>query len=228
MANIYDKIKTVRKPRVQISYDIEEGTTTIKKELPFVVGVLGDFSGTPTQPLKNFKKRKFINIHGDNFNEVMENMNPGVEMVVENKISNDGSMIPVNLAFKSMDDFTPSKIVENVEPLKRLMKIRNNLKELLSKAERSEDFEKALEKILQSDEHLKSLSKEFKIKDGTLPAEEQSTASLDDVIESLNDQNIQEEEKIQVSDFDFNLQEIHEEQDLEEQTNLEKDQENSQ
>jgi type VI secretion system protein ImpB len=81
--SIFDKIKTVRKPRVQISYELEQGDATVKKELPFVVGVLGDFSGKPTKPLKNFKKRKFINIHGENFNEVMEKMSPGVEMRVK-------------------------------------------------------------------------------------------------------------------------------------------------
>ena len=161
MTNIYDKIKTVRKPRVHISYDIEEGDARVKKELPFVVGVLGDFTGHSTKPLKNFKKRKFINIYGENFNEVMESMNPGVQIKVDNKIANDGSMMSVNLSFKSIEDFSPANIAENVPPLKKLLKIRNNLKELLSKAERSEDFEKALEKILQSEEHLKNLSEIF-------------------------------------------------------------------
>lgn len=165
MPNIYDKIKIVRKPRVQISYELEEGGATVKRELPFVVGVLGDFSGNPTRPLKNFRKRKFINICGDNFNEVMEGMCAGVEMRVQNKIKNDGSEMFVKLAFKSMDDFSPAKVAENVEPLKRLLKVRANLKELLSKAERSEVLEGKLEQILQSQDQLQALAEAFKNRD---------------------------------------------------------------
>ena len=156
--NIFDKIKKVRKPRVQISYDLEEGGATIKKELPFVVGVLGDFSGNPTKPLKHFKKRKFVNIHGENFNEVMESMNTGLEIKVENKIKGDGSTIPLNLSFESMDDFSPGNIAESVPALKKLLKVRGQLKDLLSKSERSEKLEQALEKILQSDDYLKEVS----------------------------------------------------------------------
>lgn len=165
MPSIYDKVKLVRKPRVQISYELEEGGATVKRELPFVVGVLGDFSGNPTRPLKNFRKRKFINIYGDNFNEVMEGMCAGVEMRVQNKIKNNGSEMFVKLAFKSMDDFSPAKVAENVEPLKRLLKVRANLKELLSKAERSEVLEGTLEKILQSQDQLKAIAEEFKNRD---------------------------------------------------------------
>jgi type VI secretion system protein ImpB len=158
MTSIFDKIKTVRKPRVQISYELEEGDATVKKELPFVVGVLGDFSGKPTKPLKNFKKRKFINIHGENFNEVMEKMSPGVEMRVKNTIKNDGSEMPVKLSFSNMDDFSPTQIAANVPALKKLLTTRSKLKDLLSKAERSENLEKKLEEILQSEDQLKSLS----------------------------------------------------------------------
>jgi type VI secretion system protein ImpB len=161
MTSIFDKIKTVRKPRVQISYELEQGDATVRKELPFVVGVLGDFSGKPTKPLKNFKKRKFINIHGENFNEVMEKMSPGVEMRVKNTIKNDDSEMPVKLSFSNMDDFSPSQIAENVPALKRLLNIRGKLKDLLSKAERSEELEKKLEDILQSEDQLKALSEVF-------------------------------------------------------------------
>ncbi len=165
MVNIYDKVKTVRKPRVHISYDLEEGNATVKKELPFVVGVLGDFSGKPTKPLKNFKQRKFINIHGENFNEVMESMAPGISCRVPNKIKNDGSELSVQLSFKNMDDFTPAKIAENVPALKNLLQIRASLKELLSKAERSEELEQMLEKILQSDDNLKEVAEALKAKE---------------------------------------------------------------
>ena len=162
--NIYDKIKKVRKPRVQISYDLEDGGATVKKELPFVVGVLGDFSGHPTKPLKALKQRKFINISGENFNEVLENMAPGLEIRVENKIKNDGSEMPVKLAFKCMDDFSPARIAESVAPLRKLLETRANLKDLLSKADRSDELGNALEKLLQNEEYLKSVAQELSTK----------------------------------------------------------------
>jgi type VI secretion system protein ImpB len=167
--NIYDKIKKVRKPRVQISYDLEDGGATLKKELPFVVGVLGDFSGHATKPLKPLKQRKFINISGENFNEVLESMGPGLEIRVENKVKNDGSEMPIKLAFKCIDDFSPARIAESVAPLKKLLDTRANLKDLLSKADRSEELGSALEKLLQSEEYLKSVAAEFQTKDEPTP-----------------------------------------------------------
>ena len=52
MASIHQKLDRVRKPRVHITYDVETEGATVVKELPFVVGVLGDFSGDPTEPQK--------------------------------------------------------------------------------------------------------------------------------------------------------------------------------
>lgn len=167
--NIYDKIKKIRKPRVQISYDLEDGGATVKKELPFVVGVLGDFSGHPTKTLKPLKQRKFINISGENFNEVLESMGPGLEICVDNKIKDDGSQMPIKLGFKCMDDFSPARIAESVAPLKKLLDTRANLKDLLSKADRSDELGSALEKLLQNEEYLKSIAAEFKSQEGVPP-----------------------------------------------------------
>lgn len=164
MSNVYNEIKKVRKPRVQISYEVEDGDKSVKKELPFVVGVLGDFSGNPDKPLKSFKQRKFIQVDGENFNDVMAKMTPELNFKVKNSLKNDDSLIPVNLKFHSMDDFLPDKVAQQVEPLKRLLEIRTRLKDLLGKADCSEDLEAELEKILQSSEHLESLSNDLDIK----------------------------------------------------------------
>jgi len=163
MNSVYNKIKKVRKPRVQISYEVEDGDKSVKKELPFVVGVLGDFSGNPSKPLKSFKQRKFIQINGENFNDVMSKMTPELNFKVKNTLKNDDNLLPVNLKFNSMDDFLPDKVAAQVEPLKRLLDIRARLKEILGKADCSEDLEAELEKILQSSEHLESLSKDLDI-----------------------------------------------------------------
>lgn len=109
---------------------------TVVKELPFVVGVMGDFSGNPTEPLKPLKDRKFVSIDRDSFDEVMKRMTPGVEMKVENTLAGDGSEMAVKLKFSSIEDFEPAKIVEQVEPLRKLLDTRNRLRELLSRSGR--------------------------------------------------------------------------------------------
>src|SRR5215813_1727368 len=110
-ASIHDKLNRVRKPRVHITYDVETEGAEIQRELPFVVGVMGDFSGDPTTPLKALEDRKFAAIDRDNFNDVMASMAPGLKLKVDNKLADDGTQMGVDLKFKSMDDFEPAKIV---------------------------------------------------------------------------------------------------------------------
>src|SRR5215207_2565513 len=114
MASIQDKLERVRKPRVHITYQVETEGAQVEKELPFVVGVLGDFSGQPTEPLKPLKDRKFTQIDRDNFNEVMARMTPGLNMKVENTLAGDGSEMAVQLKFGSMDDFDPAKVAGQI------------------------------------------------------------------------------------------------------------------
>ena len=130
-------------------------------ELPFVVGVLGDFSGDPTEPLKPLKEHKFVQVDRDNFDEIMTRMTPGANFHVENTLKGDGSEIAVSLKFNSLNDFEPAKIVEQIEPLKKLMDTRNKLRDLLTKADRSDDLEALLERVLQDTEQLKSLSNQL-------------------------------------------------------------------
>ena len=89
--SLQKKLDRVRKPRVHITYDVETEGAAVTKELPFVVGVLGDFSGQPTEPLKPLKDRKFIQIDRDNFNDVMARMTPGLNLRVKNALKDDGS-----------------------------------------------------------------------------------------------------------------------------------------
>lgn len=161
--SIHDKLKRVRKPRVHITYDIETNGAVAQKELPFVMGVMGDYSGDNTESKKPLKDRKFSQIDRDNFNEVMEKTAPQTKMKVDNTLANDGSEMSVALDFKSMEDFEPHKIVEQVEPLKKLMETRNKLRDLLSKADRSEELENILENILSNAENTTSLSGELGI-----------------------------------------------------------------
>jgi type VI secretion system protein ImpB len=156
--SVHSKLNRVRKPRVHITYEVETDGAEIQRELPFVVGVLGDFSGDPTQPLRPMAERKFTQIDRDNFNDIMARMNPGLNIKVENTLADDGSEMAVNLKFNSMDDFDPARIVEQVPALKSLLETRNKLRDLLSKADRSEELESLLEQVLQNDAELKDLS----------------------------------------------------------------------
>jgi type VI secretion system protein ImpB len=156
--SVHSKLNRVRKPRVHITYDVETDGAEIQRELPFVVGVLGDFSGDPTQPLRPMAERKFTQIDRDNFNDVMARMNPGLNIKVENTLADDGSEMAVNLKFNSMDDFDPTRVVDQVPALKSLLETRNKLRDLLSKADRSEELESLLEQVLQNDAELKGLS----------------------------------------------------------------------
>src|SRR5262245_53047360 len=174
-SSIHDKLERVRKPRVHITYQVETEGAAVEKELPFVVGVLGDFSGHPTEPLKPLKDRKFIQIDRDNFNDVLARMTPGVTFRVENTLADDGSEMALSLAFSSMDDFEPGRIVRQVEPLRKLLETRDKLRDLLSKIDRSEDLENLLERVLQNTEDLQKLSADLGVSGTTGTGEEEKS-----------------------------------------------------
>ncbi len=159
--SIHDKLKRVRKPRVHITYDLETNGTTEEKEIPFVMGVMGDYSGDNAEGKKALKERKFAQIDSDNFNDLMAKINPQLRMKVDNTLADDGSQMGLNLQFNTMEDFEPHRLVEQVEPLRQLLETRNKLRDLLTKADRSEDLEKVLEDVLSNTEALGSLSSEL-------------------------------------------------------------------
>jgi type VI secretion system protein ImpB len=150
----------VRAPRVQITYDVEIGDSIEMKEIPFVVGVLGDFSGKPDEPLPKLKDRKFIEIDRDNFNKVLEGMKPRVSFRVDNKLANDGSQLAVDLHFKSMDDFHPERVAEQVTPLRKLVEARKRLSDLLSKLDGNDKLDELLQDVVSSTDTLKKLGEE--------------------------------------------------------------------
>ena len=156
--SIHEKLKRDRRPRVHITNEVETEGAEILRELPFVVGIMGDFSGDPTQPLRPLNERKFIQIDRDNFNEVMARMTPGLNLRVDNKLIDDGSQIAVGLKFDSLEDFEPARVAEQVPALKALLETRSKLRDLMSKVDRSEQLESLLEQILTNENELKSLS----------------------------------------------------------------------
>ena len=159
--SVHDKLNRVRKPRVHITYDVETEGAEIQRELPFVVGVMGDFSGDPTSPLRPLADRKFIQIDRDNFNDVMASMNPGLKLKVDNTLSEAGGQMGVDLTFKSIEDFEPARVAQQVPALRALMETRAKLRDLMSKVDRSDELEGLLEQVLKNENDLKSLSSEL-------------------------------------------------------------------
>ena len=156
--SIQHKIDRIRPPRVQITYDVETGGAIEMKELPFVVGVLGDFTGKPEEPLPGLKNRKFVEIDRDNFDQVMEGMKPRLSFSVDNKLQDDGSKMGVELKFKSMEDFEPDNIVQQVEPLRKLVEARQKLSDLLSKMDGNDKLEEILNDVVADAGKQKELS----------------------------------------------------------------------
>lgn len=159
--SVQQKLNRVRKPRVHITYDVETEGAEVRKELPFVVGVMGDFSGKPYEPLKPLRDRKFTQIDRDNFDDVLQRMTPGAQFRVDNTLADDGTQISVDLKFRSMADFEPAAIVAQVEPLRKLLEARNKLRDLMTKVDRSEDLENLLEQVLQNTDQLQALASEL-------------------------------------------------------------------
>jgi type VI secretion system protein ImpB len=150
----------VRAPRVQITYDVEVGDSIESKEIPFVVGVLGDFSGKPDEPLPKLKDRKFVEIDRDNFNKVLEGSKARVAFRVDNKLANDGSQLNVDLRFKTMDDFSPENVAEQITPLKKLLEARKKLSDLLGKLDGNDKLDELLQDIINNSEALKKIEGE--------------------------------------------------------------------
>lgn len=156
--SLQHKIDRVRPPRVQITYDVETGGAIELKELPFVVGVMGDFVGKPEEPLPAFKNRKFVEIDPDNFDQVLAGMKPRLAYTVDNKLQDDGSKMGVELKFNSIEDFEPDQIVQQVEPLRKLVEARQKLSDLRSKMDGNDKLETMLEDIMSNADKQKELS----------------------------------------------------------------------
>jgi len=156
--SIQHKIDRIRPPRVQITYDVETGGAIEMKELPFVVGVLGDFTGNPEEALPAMKNRKFVEIERDNFDQVMAGMKPRLSFATENKLQDDGTKMAVELNFNKLDDFEPDNIVQQVDPLRKLVEARKKLSDLLSKMDGNDKLESILNDVIADAGKQKELS----------------------------------------------------------------------
>ena len=162
------KLERVRPPRIQISYEVETGGAMEMKELPFLMGVLGDFTGQPTEPLPRLKERKFVEVTPDNFDDVLASMKPHLAFTVENKLSeeSDAPKLAVDLNFRSMDDFSPDAVARQVKPLRELLELRTQLSDLRGSLQTNEKLDEVLQATLGDADKMSKLRSELGITEG--------------------------------------------------------------
>ncbi len=161
--SIHKKLERVRPPRVHITYDVEVGDAIEVKELPFVMGVLADFTGQPEQPLPRLKDRKFVEVNPDNFDSVLEAMKPHLGFSVENKLSEDpdAGQLKVDLRFKSLQDFEPEQVARQVKPLRELLDLRTKLSDLRGTLQTNDKLDELLQDVVRSSDKLDKLKTEI-------------------------------------------------------------------
>lgn len=161
--SIQKKLQRVRPPRVQVTYDVEIGDAIQLKELPFVLGVLGDFTGMPSEPLKELKERRFVEVTGDNFDKVLESMKPHLAFSVANKLSDeaDAPQLKVDLKFEKLEDFEPEQVARQVKPLRELLDLRTKLNDLRGTLQTNEQLDKVLVDAVSNTEKLNKLRSEI-------------------------------------------------------------------
>jgi type VI secretion system protein ImpB len=158
------KLDRVRSPRVHITYDVEVGGAIELKELPFVMGVLGDFTGQPTEAMARLKDRKFIEVNPDNFDSVLAGMKPHLAYSVENKLSDDpnAGQLKVDLNFKSLQDFEPEQVARQVRPLRELLELRTKLSDLRGSLQGNDKLDELLQDAINNTDKMGKLKDEVK------------------------------------------------------------------
>jgi type VI secretion system protein ImpB len=165
---IHTRLERVRAPRVHISYDVETGGAIEMKELPFVMGVLGDFTGQPAEPLARLKERKLVEVTPDNFDDVLKSMRPHLAFSVENRLSEDAeaTRIAVDLHFQSLGDFAPDRVAQQVDPLRKLLELRQQLANLRSSLQGNDRLDDILQATLNDPDKLGQLKAELELEGG--------------------------------------------------------------
>lgn len=158
--SVQKKLQRIRPPRVQLTYDVEVGGGKEVKELPFVIGVLGDFSAASELEKTKLKDKKFINVDLDNIDEVMESLAPRANFQVENTLTEEGGRMLIDLTFNSMQDFRPENVVQQVDPLRKLVEARERLTELRNKISNNERLEDVLDEVLHNIDQVRRLRAE--------------------------------------------------------------------
>lgn len=161
--SIHDRLKRVRAPRVSIEYKVEVGDAIEMKELPFVMGILGDFTGSPEEPLERLKDRKFTEINPDNFDEVLASMKPHLAFRVDNKLSDDpeAGQLGVDLRFRELDDFDPDRVAQQIPAIRKLLELRQELADVRGSLQGNDKLEEILQTTLSDTDKLARIKDEI-------------------------------------------------------------------
>ncbi|NYI02000.1 type VI secretion system contractile sheath small subunit [Cupriavidus plantarum] len=158
--SVQKRLTKVRPPRVQLTYDVEKGDAIEQKELPFVVGVVADLSGQSEVALPKLRDRKFVSIDRDNFDDVMAAVEPRAAFQVPNQLTEEGGKFGVELKFRSLEDFSPEAVVEQIDPLRKLLEARSKLADLRNKLAGNDKLEDLLSEVLTNTESLQKLGRQ--------------------------------------------------------------------
>ena len=166
--SVHDKLGRVRAPRVHITYQVETGGAMVMKELPFVMGVLGDFTSNPKETDKKLKERDFVEVNMQNFDKVLKEMAPTLSFTAQNKLSSDPNAgeIPIDLKFESLSDFAPDRVAQQVEPLKKLLDLRTKLADLRGSLQGNDKLDDILQSTLTDQQKMTQLKSEVGPKGG--------------------------------------------------------------
>jgi type VI secretion system protein ImpB len=166
--SVHKKLERVRPPRVHVTYDVEVGDAIEVKELPFVMGVLADLSGQPTESLPKLKDRRFVEINPDNFDSVLESFKPHLSLEVDNKLSEeaDAGKLKVDLDFKNLDDFDPGNVAKRVKPLRDLLDLRTKLGDLRGALQGNDKLDDLLMEAVGNTDKASQLKKELEKEKG--------------------------------------------------------------
>ena len=161
--SVQTKLSRVRSPRVHVTYNVEIGDAIELKEIPFVMGIMGDLSGQPAEPLAKIKDRRFVEITPDNFSSVMESMKPRVAFSVENRLSDEAGAgnLGVDLTFKSLEDFEPEQVARKIGPLRELLELRTKLSDLVGSLQGNEKLDRLLQEVINNTDKLQRAGKEI-------------------------------------------------------------------
>ncbi|EEG85522.1 MULTISPECIES: type VI secretion system contractile sheath small subunit [Proteus] len=150
----------VPKARVNIKLDLHTGGAQKKVELPLKLLSIGDYSNGKDKRV--LSEREKVNINKNNFNNVLTEFSPSVNLTVKNTLANDGSEENINLSFKEMADFEPEQVARQIPQLRAMLAMRNLLRDLKSNLLDNITFRRELENILKdpalSDELREELS----------------------------------------------------------------------
>ncbi|WP_265555112.1 type VI secretion system contractile sheath small subunit [Serratia grimesii] len=144
MSNSYQS--EIPKARVNIKLDLHVGGAQKKVELPLKLMVVGDYSNSAEQ--RPLSEREKVNVNKNNFDSVMAEFSPSVNLSVVNTRAGDGSEENVSLSFNEMKDFEPEQVARQIPQLKAMLAMRNLLRDLKANLLDNQTFRKELEKIL--------------------------------------------------------------------------------